>query len=154
MGNEIKFKPATFYLGVADHLAKFVEGLESEDVDTGGGKDKRSGERGRGEILDGKSQGVTQVGTNQAPVSEEGVTTEVHPTKGEGAGMTLSSNHFDRVTDAVSLSATVEVVTSTSSTHKPESHTYPPEQHTQESKPQDPSPIPARQTTKPHDEER
>jgi triacylglycerol lipase len=27
MGREIKFKPATFYLGIADHLAKAVEGL-------------------------------------------------------------------------------------------------------------------------------
>jgi triacylglycerol lipase len=26
MGREIKFKPATFYLGVADHLARVVEG--------------------------------------------------------------------------------------------------------------------------------
>ena len=25
-GREIKFKPATFYLGVADHLARIVEG--------------------------------------------------------------------------------------------------------------------------------
>ena len=26
MGREIKFKPATFYLGIADHLARVVEG--------------------------------------------------------------------------------------------------------------------------------
>nr|VWO94333.1 Triacylglycerol lipase [Ganoderma boninense] len=29
MGREIKFKPATFYLGIADHLARVVEGQES-----------------------------------------------------------------------------------------------------------------------------
>lgn len=28
MGREIKFKPATFYLGIADHLARVVEGQE------------------------------------------------------------------------------------------------------------------------------
>lgn len=31
MGREIKFKPATFYLGIADHLAKAVEGLKPGD---------------------------------------------------------------------------------------------------------------------------
>ena len=29
MGREIKFKPATFYLGIADHLARVVEGQEA-----------------------------------------------------------------------------------------------------------------------------
>ena len=28
MGREIKFKPATFYLGITDHLARVVEGQE------------------------------------------------------------------------------------------------------------------------------
>lgn len=28
MGREIKFKPATFYLGITDHLARVVEGRE------------------------------------------------------------------------------------------------------------------------------
>ncbi|KAF8477857.1 Alpha/Beta hydrolase protein [Gautieria morchelliformis] len=35
-GREIAFKPATFYLGVADHLARVVEGQESQDT-TGSG---------------------------------------------------------------------------------------------------------------------
>ena len=30
-GREIAFKPATFYLGIADHLARVVEGQESQD---------------------------------------------------------------------------------------------------------------------------
>ena len=30
-GREIKFKPATFYLGVADHLARDVEGQREEE---------------------------------------------------------------------------------------------------------------------------
>lgn len=36
MGREIKFKPATFYLGVADHIARAVEGqqlLQSQAAD-------------------------------------------------------------------------------------------------------------------------
>jgi triacylglycerol lipase len=43
-GREIKFKPATFYLGVADHLARVVEGQ-----DAGSGKSSEEGERGAGE---------------------------------------------------------------------------------------------------------
>ncbi|KAI1789782.1 Alpha/Beta hydrolase protein [Ganoderma leucocontextum] len=31
MGREIKFKPATFYLGIADHLARVVEGQEQPE---------------------------------------------------------------------------------------------------------------------------
>src|SRR4051794_17030844 len=34
-GREIEFKPATFYLGVADHLARVVEGIDGEHL---GGK--------------------------------------------------------------------------------------------------------------------
>jgi hypothetical protein len=40
MGREIKFKPATFYLGIADHLAKAVEGLMPGD----------QGDQGRGQV--------------------------------------------------------------------------------------------------------
>lgn len=32
MGKEIEFRPATFYLGIADMLAHEVEGQENEDV--------------------------------------------------------------------------------------------------------------------------
>ncbi|KAH8099385.1 alpha/beta-hydrolase [Cristinia sonorae] len=34
MGREIKFKPATFYLGIADHLARVVEGQETASDDS------------------------------------------------------------------------------------------------------------------------
>ena len=38
MGREIKFKPATFYLGIADHLARVVEGQgHPEDSEAGAG---------------------------------------------------------------------------------------------------------------------
>ncbi|KAL6310097.1 Alpha/Beta hydrolase protein [Sparassis latifolia] len=32
MGREVKFKPATFYLGIADHLARVVEGQDAPEV--------------------------------------------------------------------------------------------------------------------------
>lgn len=44
-GREIKFKPATFYLGVADHIARHVEGLGANqllDNDDGPGTGSKS----------------------------------------------------------------------------------------------------------------
>lgn len=43
-GREIKFKPATFYLGVADHIARVVEGQGSRSSS----KDRARGEGGGG----------------------------------------------------------------------------------------------------------
>ena len=49
-GKEIKFKPATFYLGVADHLARHVEGQDgdvassSKDTDIVAAEHSRAGE--------------------------------------------------------------------------------------------------------------
>ena len=166
MGNEIKFKPATFYLGVADHLAKAVEGLEPEEVDAGRSRDKRGTKRGSEEIPGGVSQGIAQVEPKQAPVFEDNVTTEVHPTdvpapkqpstKGQGESADPAPNsglNHHEVTTSISLSTILEVTTSTLSTQRPGSHTYPPQQHTPESKLKDPHPIPARQTTNPHSDE-
>ncbi|EJF66902.1 alpha/beta-hydrolase [Dichomitus squalens LYAD-421 SS1] len=48
MGREIKFKPATFYLGIADHLARVVEGQEQAQPEQGGsgsGRGRGSAER-------------------------------------------------------------------------------------------------------------
>ena len=47
MGREIKFKPATFYLGIADHLARVVEGQGPQPADETPGAQRResSGER-------------------------------------------------------------------------------------------------------------
>ena len=42
MGREIKFKPATFYLGITDYLARIVEGQEA--------RQPRYSEDGREEI--------------------------------------------------------------------------------------------------------
>ncbi|KDQ63367.1 hypothetical protein JAAARDRAFT_376099 [Jaapia argillacea MUCL 33604] len=46
MGREIKFRPATFYLGIADYLAREVEGRSEADLqtDSGGGKAGKVGE--------------------------------------------------------------------------------------------------------------
>ena len=44
MGREIKFKPATFYLGITDYLARIVEGQEA--------RQPRYSEDGREEILE------------------------------------------------------------------------------------------------------
>jgi len=77
MGNEIKFKPATFYLGIVDHLAKVVEGLKPEDVDAEGGGGDQDAKRGHGEILDildTAPREAAQRETKQAPTAEEGST--------------------------------------------------------------------------------
>lgn len=79
MGREIKFKPATFYLGIADHLARVVEGQslpepghsnEGGEEDSGeprpGPSRETSGERQdreRGEMADSLEKGESQAGT-------------------------------------------------------------------------------------------
>ena len=159
-GNEIKFKPATFYLGIADYLAKAVEGLEPEDVDARRGGDKRTAKRGHGEMLDGVSQGKVQVETEQAPGSGASALTEAHlvdqpSVRGgsESVDPVLGSglNHYDGATE-ISLSTTLEVTTSTQSTNKPSLDTYPPQKPTPGSKLKDPRLIPTCQPTKPYND--
>lgn len=45
MGREIRFKPATFYLGIADHLARVVEGQEAEGEAPNGTETPRTRDR-------------------------------------------------------------------------------------------------------------
>ena len=40
MGKEIKFRPATFYLGIADILAREVEGQDQDQVDQNSHEDR------------------------------------------------------------------------------------------------------------------
>ena len=47
-GREIKFKPATFYLGVADHLARHVEG-QTHDTGAQGPENGRSSKPQKGD---------------------------------------------------------------------------------------------------------
>jgi triacylglycerol lipase len=53
MGRSIKFKPATFYLGIADHLARVVEGQAEphEQVNTGTGHGTTRRERAEREMI-------------------------------------------------------------------------------------------------------
>ena len=171
MGNEIKFKPATFYLGVVDHLAKAVEGLKPEDMDAEGGEGAK---RGHGEILDDVTQSTVPGSGTKLASRIEVITAEVHPTndpsrepsmkgKGKDASLVFQSssstehkitlNHDDETLTGMSLHTTLDVSTSTS-THKPDSHTYPPQQQSQESEPNNPRSIPTRETTKPYNDER
>ncbi|KAI0801042.1 Alpha/Beta hydrolase protein, partial [Fomes fomentarius] len=85
MGREIKFKPATFYLGIADHLARVVEGQEqprsAEEGEQGEAERpaperETSGERRgreRAEMADSLGKGESQVGTPATPKNSERV---------------------------------------------------------------------------------
>ena len=70
MGREIKFKPATFYLGIADHLARVVEGQAAQGERDAEGRPSNvresSGERRgreRAEMADSLGKGESQAGT-------------------------------------------------------------------------------------------
>lgn len=57
MGREIKFKPATFYLGIADNLARVVEGqVESHEPLQGSATYKKRAEE-RAELEEIKQEG-------------------------------------------------------------------------------------------------
>jgi len=160
MGNEIKFKPATFYLGIVDHLAKAVEGLKPEDMDSE--RSDQDAKRGHGEIRDGASQRVALVEmehvtatveesvmklppTKLPPSSEpsdKGKDGDVGPVLSSGSlGPTVSSNH-NKATDA-RFPTILDVSTPTPSTSKEaDSHSPPPQQQLRDSKSKDPRPIP------------
>jgi len=123
MGNEIKFKPATFYLGIVDHLAKAVEGLKPEDVPA-----ERRPKRGHGELLEGAPQEI-------APVETEDLT-ELRSLKGPGgkgkdndpppSKLTVTPKHHDKVT-GVPLPTGLDSATSTSPPRKLDADTPLPE---------------------------
>jgi len=74
-GREIKFKPATFYLGVADFLARQVEGQDAMDDDLAAAEESRAG------------AGVTTV----EGVEDKGLAADDPPTKDRKAGSSSSS---------------------------------------------------------------
>ena len=136
MGNKIKFKPATFYLGIVDHLAKAVEGLKPEDVTAEIGGGDRRPKRGHGQILDEATQEI-------APVKAEDLT-KLRSTKGPGGKgkvadpsglatsmgpceLTVTSKHHDKVT-GVPPPTILDSATSTSPPRKPGADTPLPEQ--------------------------
>ena len=69
MGREIKFKPATFYLGIADHLARVVESEGNPDDQVQGGtadvsraeREEIRRETERAEMADSLMMGEQQV---------------------------------------------------------------------------------------------
>lgn len=146
MGNEIKFKPATFYLGVADHLAKAVEGLKPEDMDAERG--------GRGETLNWASQDPEERITTEALPTKTPFLTEpgangTGPALASGSGkLTATSNH-----DGASLSAHAGASTSTTLSRETDSHVYPPQRQLRESSPRDPRLIPPREMPRPSGDE-
>ncbi len=66
-GREIKFKPATFYLGVADHLARHVEGQGSDAQLTK--EDLRAAESTKAGAGVKTVEGVEQSGPASSPPS-------------------------------------------------------------------------------------
>jgi triacylglycerol lipase len=79
-GKEIQFKPATFYLGIADLLAREVEGQAPPERDAGTGADSESRraaeERGRADVADlGRQvagEGSSKVGDHGHGQAERG----------------------------------------------------------------------------------
>ena len=124
MGNEIKFKPATFYLGIVDHLAKAVEGLKPEDLAVERNAGDQGAKHGHGEL---------QVETGQANAAVEGLT-ELSPTK-EPNGKWNDNGQ--------GLTTTPDSATSTSLVRKLDSNTPLPQR---ESEPKEPRPIPTHKT--------
>jgi len=162
MGNEIKFKPATFYLEVVDRLAKAVEGLKPEDMDTERRGGDRDSKRGSGELLDEVPRVVALVETERTVVVVEGDVTEPPPTtlsslkessdKGKARDMgplpTLNSsepaatpNSNDKATDT-SSPTTSSTSASPTSACESDSPTSSPQHQSRESEPKDLRPIP------------
>jgi triacylglycerol lipase len=75
MGKEIKFHPATFYLGIADMLAREVEGQNQDEVDRNSHED--------GEIEKPKvGPGVElEEHPGKSSTEEENTATSPHPSK-------------------------------------------------------------------------
>ena len=120
MGNEIKFKPATFYLGIVDHLAKAVEGLKPEDLAVERNAGDQGAKHGHGEL---------QVETGQANAAVEGLT-ELSPTKEPNGKWNDNGQGLATTPDSATL-------------RKIDSNTPLPQR---ESEPKEPRPIPTHKT--------
>ena len=105
MGREIKFKPATFYLGIADHLARVVEGQghpEDSEVGAGAVVDARPGtaressessgermDRERGEMAESLQKGE-EVDSQRRTSTSETTGSSTTPIAGGGDGRTAA----------------------------------------------------------------
>lgn len=79
-GREIKFKPATFYLGVADLLARKVERIGADESDSESERESAS-ERGKGDSTKDLGRKVADEGTKDGGREEE---KGVNGTRAEG----------------------------------------------------------------------
>ena len=168
MGNEIKFKPATFYLGIVDHLAKAVEGLKPEGTEAERDVGDLNPKRDHGGILDPASHGGVQGETKQAPITPgEGMTgfPSAGGTSGKGKNkdpgpaavsgpneLTVTPKNHGKATDRP-LPATAGIATLTPSACESDSPTSPLRQQSRESEPEDPRPVPT-STHETYDDER
>lgn len=85
MGREIKFKPVTFYLGIADHLARVVEGQGQEQGHAVGGEARTEGEvsdADRG--ASGKSTETSAEREEREEIRQEGERAEMADSLGKG----------------------------------------------------------------------
>ena len=93
MGREIKFKPATFYLGIADHLARVVEGQEQPHPDGESDavrpeperetSDERR-DRERGEMADSLQKGESQAAAGTPSTSTSTASPRPRSVDGDG----------------------------------------------------------------------
>ncbi|KAG6854226.1 hypothetical protein C0991_009244 [Blastosporella zonata] len=74
MGKEIKFRPATFYLGIADMLAGEVDGVPRE------GEEHEDAERNDDDVREGLSQVIDEDGTSTPRQGDELEVTRQVPT--------------------------------------------------------------------------
>ncbi|OBZ78634.1 Lipase 2 [Grifola frondosa] len=78
MGREIKFKPATFYLGIADLLARVVEGQDGPQEQEQNGEGEDSAEREEREEMRERSE--------MADILQKGADTPERDGNGDGGG--------------------------------------------------------------------
>jgi len=103
MGREIKFRPAQFYLGIADHLARVVEGREEEEAKVerhgegreGEGRDGegRDGERGEESRSSGSVQGDRERESMAGSLAQGSKSGEVKSTRENGKAPDTSTSH-------------------------------------------------------------
>lgn len=87
MGRELKFKPATFYLGITDHLARVVEGQGYEHHRVQGSEAGSSEDRSREGVSEGEEAGDERGRTSPREGSAETEEREEIRKEGERAEM-------------------------------------------------------------------
>ncbi|KAJ8474508.1 hypothetical protein ONZ51_g7173 [Trametes cubensis] len=100
MGHEIKFKPATFYLGIADHLARVVEGQgqdrPSEDQAQPGLEAAQSAARRGGQSEEEASRPSSSELEEREEIRREGERAEMADSLGKGVDWEERESRSDR----------------------------------------------------------